>query len=109
MNFTEKIKNNKHKIIRDICCIIFLLIGFYIGTLYNSLKLEYQTKFSKEVLTFDNVSVAINEKDELLIISKNSESLGFKPYLIFDNEIGLNIFNSYMVKINKDYKNNVLK
>lgn len=69
--------------------------GFVVGYHYNTLfkKMEDNNQF-KYVRTLNETSVAINEKDQLLIMDRNSGT-----YKIYGDSVGVVIFNMFAKKM----------
>ena len=65
-----------------------LIIGWIVGYYTNKIANNYVNQ--KSVKTEDNVSVAVNEKNQLILIDKESGE-----YQIYSDSVGLNILNVY--------------
>jgi hypothetical protein len=65
-----------------------LMIGWVVGYYTNKIANNYVNQ--KLVKTEDNVSVAVNEKNQLILIDKITGE-----YQIYSDSVGLNILNVY--------------
>lgn len=65
-----------------------LTVGFIVGYYYIKINQSYTVK--KETKTTTNTSVAINEKNQLIIIDKSNDS-----YQIYSDSVGMNVFKMY--------------
>jgi hypothetical protein len=65
-----------------------LMIGWIVGYYTNKIANNYVNQ--KSVKTEDNVSVAVNEKNQLILIDKITGE-----YQIYSDSVGLNILNVY--------------
>jgi len=65
-----------------------LIIGWIVGYYTNKIANNYVNQ--KSVKTKDNVSVAVNEKNQLILIDKESGE-----YQIYSDSVGLNILSVY--------------
>ena len=69
--------------------------GFVVGYYYNTLfkKMEDNNQF-KHVRTLNETSVAINEKNQVLIMDRNTGT-----YKIYEDSVGVVIFNMFANKM----------
>jgi hypothetical protein len=65
-----------------------LIIGWIVGYYTNKIANNYVNQ--KSVKTEENVSVAVNEKNQLILIDKETGE-----YQIYSDSVGLNILNVY--------------
>jgi|LakMenEpi03Aug12_release.lakeMendotaPanAssembly.Ray.scaffolds.fasta_scaffold1319475_1 hypothetical protein len=69
--------------------------GFVVGYYYNTLfkKMEDNNQF-KHIRTMSETSIAINEKNQILIMDRNNG-----VYKIYEDSVGMVIFNMYASKL----------
>jgi hypothetical protein len=69
--------------------------GFVIGYYYNTVFCKIaETNQFKHVNTLSETSIAVNEKNQMIIMNKNNGT-----YKIFEDSIGVVIFNMYANKL----------
>jgi hypothetical protein len=95
--FKEKAKNVLHHSIR----IAIIILTFFIGITAHYIYVEMrkpsdviEVPSHQEVKTLQSTSIAINERDELLIINRADGT-----YEIYQDSVGRAIFNLYAGKI----------
>lgn len=95
----EKISQIAKKVVDISLYILALLTAFVIGFYSNQLSQQYQAKpdnFSKP-LTSTNISIAVTERNELLIIDRAKQTIQ-----VYQDSIGLMIFKSYANRITNE-------
>lgn len=93
-NRKERISNLFNKLGNYILIIAMLIIGFFIGKYSNTIN-PREDQIMKS-LSEKEISIAINESNDLLIIDKKSGK-----YEIFSDSVGLTIFRMYAGKISQ--------
>lgn len=91
----EKLK----QIIHYVSLILMLVIGIFMGYFYNKLTPTPITKINPytQIHYPKDISIAINEKNDLLMITKKTGD-----YIIYSDSIGFTIFKMYANKIYKE-------
>ncbi len=89
--FLSQISNLFRKILTILFIVLSIGSGFVIGYYYDklseSVSLENETKY---VRSLNETSIAINEKNQLLIMDRTSGS-----YRIYEDSVGVIIFTMY--------------
>ena len=70
--------------------IVALTIGFFSGKMYNSYLNKINEKHYKQPINHKDISIAINERNELLIIDRVSGE-----YKTYQDSVGRGIFDMY--------------
>lgn len=86
-------KPKKHGFGHYIVHIIALSVGITIGYYYHvfsQFKISNSDKRTVKEITRSNVSIAIDDHDNLMVIDKNTGD-----YMIYQDSIGISIFNLY--------------
>lgn len=95
----EEVKNYLVNALKKIGAVSVILMaiasGFAVGYYYNTIfnKISENNQF-KHVNTLSETSVAINEKNQIIIINKNTGI-----YKVYEDSIGVVIFNMYANKL----------
>jgi len=88
----EKLKEYAKQSVLVLMLGLALFMGFTVGYHYN--KIVTNIINQKNIKTTDNTSVAINEKNQLLLINKQTGE-----YILYSDSIGSSIFNIYAKSI----------
>ena len=78
-----------------------LVIGFFIGKRFPQPHLNQQDNPYSHSYDANEVSIAVNESNELLIIDRKTGK-----YIIYSDQIGTTIFKMYTNRIYQDVTNN---
>lgn len=70
--------------------VLSLTVGFSVGYYYNTLKEYKKNIYAPEVVLKKNVTLAIDEQNNMIIINKTDGS-----YVLYEDSIGYTIFNFY--------------
>ena len=73
--------------------VITLATGFVVGFYYEKLQTSMGPTPQNELKTLENTSVAINEREELLLIDRKSGD-----FIIYEGKVGQTIFDLYAAK-----------
>jgi len=98
---TKEIKTTPSKLTTYLVIMLSVLGGFTIGYYYNvinDLKMS-QGKASVTEVKKATVNLAIDESNNLLVIDKKTGS-----YFIYEDSVGMSIFNLYARTITNQYK-----
>lgn len=97
----EKANNLLKKLIDISLYILGIIVAFVIGFYSNQLSDYYASKSNKLTSphTSDNISVAVTEHNELLIIDKQTQSIE-----VYSDTVGIMIFKSYANRITENLK-----
>lgn len=71
-----------------------VLLSFYVGRKSSSYPPKEQTNAYSHAFTPKEISIAVNESNELLLIEKKTGK-----YIVYSDEIGNTIFKMYMNRI----------
>ena len=92
-NLVSKLKTVGTRVSKIVVIVLAISIGFFGGEIYTKSKVTKTEKLPmdlKEVHSLQETSIAINERDELLIIDRKKGG-----YEIYDPEVGKVIFRLY--------------
>ncbi len=97
-SFVGKLKTSLSKASVPVGLSICLAVGFFSGKMYDSYLNKINEKKYKAPINCKDISIAINERNELLIIDRVSGD-----YKTYQDSVGRNIFDMYskMVFLNK--------
>lgn len=91
----EKVKQIGKQTLFYLIITTSLIVGVSIGYHYEKLKtLGQSSKFNPSVIKKSDVSLAIDEKNNILIVNKNDGT-----YIMYQDSIGYTIFNFYAKNI----------
>ncbi len=96
-NVKSKVKMLANHVGKIGIIVIAISVGFFAGELYYKSKDTSEKKLPmdlKEVHTLKQTSIAINERDELLIIDRQGGS-----YEIYDSQVGKVVFKLYAAQM----------
>lgn len=94
----KKLAEGLKKSLRFFVIVLSISLGYTTCEIYHSTKRIY--KKPKNVMSIKNTSVAINERNELMIIDRSSGD-----YEIYTDSVGMCIFNLYAKSIQSRYSN----
>lgn len=93
---TEKVKTFLNKVGKFIIFFLLVLFGYSVCEIYHYTKKKSTNKVKKG----NEVSVAINERGEMLIIDRSTGE-----YSCYQDSVGVFIFNLYANRMQSQYKN----
>lgn len=93
-NFKEKAKTFLKKAGQFLIVIAALFIGYISCDIHTSYKTKTVKAQVPVVKTLDETSIAINERNEMLIINRADGS-----YQIYQDSVGITIFNMYAARM----------
>jgi hypothetical protein len=94
-SFIEKVKQIGKQILFYLIIIISLVVGISLGYHYEKLKsMGHSSKFTPTIIKKSDVNLAIDEKNNILIVNKNDGT-----YIMYQDSIGYTIFNFYAKNI----------
>ena len=97
----ETIAKNIKSLSQYVMILIALISGFIIGKFHYKLEQvkEDTTNPFNHVRNIKNISIAVNEHNELMLINKNTGN-----YQIYSDSIGMSIFRMYSNRIYQNIK-----
>lgn len=98
-NLKEKLNRITKKLVDISLYILGIVVAFVIGFYCNQLNDYYQTKtnkFSKPYST-KNISVAVTDHNELLMIDRNNQSIN-----VYQDSVGFMIFKLYVNRLTSE-------
>lgn len=90
VSFMSKLKVSLTKASFPVALTICLAIGFFSGKMYNSYLNKINEKKYKEPINYKDISIAINERNELMLIDRVSGE-----YKTYQDSVGRGIFDMY--------------
>jgi hypothetical protein len=93
-NTTSKVKEFAKKLGSYLLIIVMLVIGYHIGRVSTNLFKPSKAKIAPEIKSISEVSIAINESNNILIINRKDGS-----YEMFSDSVGMTIFRIYAGRI----------
>lgn len=73
---------------------IAMIMGFVAGNLYEKFNTSLKNRAMQKAHTVSEISVALNERGEMMMVNRRDGS-----YEIYEDSVGLMIFNLYASKI----------
>lgn len=98
----ENIKSVGKQMIKISVIVVAMIVGFFVGDAYHRLLRSSKEKApldTKLVNTTKEASIAINEKNELLIINRQNGE-----YQLYDENVGKIIFKLYAIQMTNQAK-----
>lgn len=100
----QKVKQFVKHFMFYVVFVLSLTVGFSVGYYYNTLKEYKKNIYAPEVVLKKNVTLAIDEQNNMIIINKTDGS-----YILYEDSIGLTIFNFYAKNIWGQHNNSSKK
>jgi hypothetical protein len=100
-SYSSKIKEFAKKLGNYTLIIGMLVVGFFIGQLSTELFKRNEVSTPPSVRNLDEISIAINESNDILIIDRKDGT-----YEMFSDSVGMTIFRMYAGRIKNSVSTN---